>query len=110
MLLESLTLHDVGVYRGRQTMDLRPPSPDRPVTLVGGLNGGGKTTLLDAIQLAFHGRLSGPAQRGSYDEYLRRLVNRSANPSDGASVELAFRIHIEGKERQYRVRRSWRAR
>jgi len=45
MILHSLTLQNVGVYAGEQSVTFSR-DPDRPVTLVGGLNGAGKTTLI----------------------------------------------------------------
>ena len=51
MILDEITLTDFGIYGGSQSVELTPPSPDRPVVLFGGLNGGGKTTVLDALQL-----------------------------------------------------------
>ena len=52
MIFDEIVLHNFGVYRGRQSIQLAPPSADRPVVLFGGLNGAGKTTLLDALQLS----------------------------------------------------------
>lgn len=57
MILDEIILHDFGTYGGRQNITLTPDSPDRPIILFGGLNGGGKTTLLDALQLCFSGML-----------------------------------------------------
>ena len=37
MILDELTLHNFGVYAGRQTIKLTPPSPKKPIVLVGGL-------------------------------------------------------------------------
>jgi DNA sulfur modification protein DndD len=110
VILDELILHDVGVFAGRNRILLTPPSPARPVVLVGGLNGAGKTTILDAIHLVLYGPLSSPAARraGSYDAYLRSLIHTSARPSDGSAVELAFHAYIEGTESSYRIRRSWR--
>ena len=59
MLIRTLTLHDVGLYRGRHVFDLVPRTSDgyrRPIVLFGGHNGAGKTTLLESIQLCFYGR------------------------------------------------------
>ena len=109
MILDSITLHDFGVYAGHQQIDLTPPSPDRPIVLVGGLNGGGKTTLLDAIQLALFGELAHTSNRGSvpYSEYLRRSIHRNST-YDEASLSLSFRHFAEGSETRYEIRRSWR--
>src|SRR5262249_46811246 len=55
MILEQLTVRNFCLYRGEQAFDLSPVvagGRHRPIVLFGGINGGGKTTLLDAIQLA----------------------------------------------------------
>jgi DNA sulfur modification protein DndD len=110
VILDELVLHDIGVFAGRNQITLTPPNPAKPVILIGGLNGAGKTTILDAIHLVLYGPLSSPAARrsGSYDAYLRSLIHHSAKASDGAAVELAFHAHHEGAERSYRIRRFWR--
>ena len=81
-----------------------------PVVLIGGLNGSGKTSILDALQLALYGKLSQCSNRGelAYDEYLLRSINRAVLPTEGAGVELEFSHTIAGEQRRYRVRRSWR--
>ena len=55
MILESLTLHDFCLFRDRQKFNLAPINGEQPVILIGGLNGAGKTTILDAVQPAFYG-------------------------------------------------------
>lgn len=110
MILDQLTLENIGVFAGRNTIELTPPSPDRPIVLVGGLNGAGKTTILEAIHLALYGPLAEGFTRrtGSYDAYLRSLLHQPAATDDVASVELAFHAFSEGSSRSYRVRRAWR--
>jgi DNA sulfur modification protein DndD len=108
MHLHNLTLHDFGAYQGRQSLDLRV-KPKRPIVLIGGLNGCGKTTLLDAIQLVLYGpraRCSGRGNR-SYDSYLRESINRAADPSRGAQLQLEFSITVEGRPRTYELARTW---
>lgn len=109
MILDELTLHNFGLYAGRQTVELTPPAPDKPVILFGGLNGGGKTTLLDAIQLCLFGPHATISNRGtlSYPEYLSRSIHRGADLPE-AAIEIAFRHTVEGAEDQYRLHRSWR--
>ncbi|MBG0814641.1 DNA sulfur modification protein DndD [Planomonospora sp. ID82291] len=108
MLLHEITLENFGAYKGSNPLTLSP-KPGRPIILIGGLNGCGKTTLLDAIQLALYGsraRCSGRGAR-SYESFLRDSVNRQADPK-AASVTLHFSVMIEGTERQYEVERSWK--
>jgi DNA sulfur modification protein DndD len=109
VLLRQVVLHNFAGYRGRQVVDLAPPAPDRPVVLFGGLNGAGKTTLLDALQLVLYGKRARCAGRGnlSYDEYLRRSINRSVSDREGAAVELAFEATFDGQASSFRVHRSW---
>lgn len=108
MIIDKLKIVDFGVYEGEQQFDLTPPNPNQPVVLVGGLNGGGKTTFLDAIQLCLYGKFASCSnQEGlSYQEYLTRSINRNAEPKR-SSVELQFRHVTDGVEHTFRVTRSW---
>ncbi len=110
MILERIIIDNFGVYEGRQQIDLLPSSKRKPIILIGGMNGGGKTTLLDAFQLVLYGRnarCSGKGKR-NYLPYLRSMINRSADASEGASIELHFNRSIEGRIHRYKLRRFWR--
>lgn len=110
MILDQLVLQNVGVFAGRNEIDLAPPGDDRPVILFGGLNGAGKTTILESIHLALYGPLAeGSSRRAgkSYDAYLRSLIHLPVS-GDVSSVELAFHAFSEGESHDYRVRRVWR--
>jgi DNA sulfur modification protein DndD len=111
MIFDEIVLENFGVYRDRQSMVLSPPSPQKPVVLLGGLNGVGKTTFLDALQLTLYGKLARCSSRAnlSYDEFLRRSVHWAADPAKGASLEVEFRHTSEGEEHRYRVNRTWTA-
>ena len=53
MILNHLTLRNFCLYGGVQTLELAPAQRAgraAPIVLFGGINGGGKTTLLDAIR------------------------------------------------------------
>lgn len=110
MILDELTLHNFGIYGGRQSISLTPTNPKRPITLFGGLNGGGKTTLLDALQLCLYGQTARCSNRNglAYDEFLRRSIHRGASEPE-AAIEVAFRHTSNGKEQLFRLHRSWAA-
>jgi DNA sulfur modification protein DndD len=110
MILHRVTLENVGVYRGRHTIDLTPPDADRPVVLVGAMNGAGKTTLLGAVQLALYGARARGIERTrkGYKTHLKELINRSVDPAEGAAVELEFERRIDGNAVRYQIRRGWR--
>jgi DNA sulfur modification protein DndD len=112
MILERLVLHNFGVYAGRHVVELAPPSSQKPVVLLGGLNGGGKTTILDALQLALYGRMAHGSNRGDlgYEEYLRRTIHRGVDPHDGAALEIHLSRVVDGKVEEIAVRRSWSVR
>ncbi|QKW32077.1 DNA sulfur modification protein DndD [Nocardiopsis flavescens] len=108
MLLRKITLKNFGAYLGEQSLDLATDKR-HPIVLIGGLNGCGKTTLLDAIQLALYGpraRCSGRGNR-SYESYLRESINRQVDSREGARIALEFTLNVEGVERHYKVARRW---
>lgn len=108
MILDEITLENFGLYAGHQTIELTPSAAEKPIVLVGGLNGGGKTTLLDALQLCLFGPHAKLSNRGSlrYTDYLLGSVHQGATSQD-AAVEISFRRVVDGNQEHYRLRRSW---
>ena len=108
MILDSITLHNFGLYGGRQTIELTPPSRKRPIVLFGGMNGGGKTTFLDALQLCFFGPHAKTSSRRStaYRDYLASSIFRGATQQE-ASIGVTFRHMVEGSEDEYKLTRAW---
>ena len=110
MILDAIALKNFGVFGGRQEATLAPADVRKPIILFGGMNGGGKTTFLDAIQLALYGSKARCSGRGklAYRDYLRDMIHRGADPTDGAAIELRFRRAVDGEMHYYRLTRSWR--
>ena len=111
MILDELIVHDFGLYADRQKICLTPPTADKPIILFGGLNGHGKTTLLDALQLCLYGPFAKISNRNelSYQDYLSRCIYRNSITRE-AAIEIAFRHTVDGKEDHYRLYRSWHKR
>src|SRR5437773_4546024 len=112
MILQELIVKNFCLYRGEQSFDLTPATVSgrhRPIVLFGGINGGGKTTLLDAIQLALYGTRARCSKRTNlaYDEFLRQSIHHGVIGSEGAGVSLVFRYASGGEEHLYEVSRSW---
>ena len=110
MIFTELVLNNFGIYKGHHAINLRPVDSTRPIILLGGLNGGGKTTLLDALQLVLYGKFARCSKRGRlpYKDYLSQTINHHVDLSDGAFLELAFLNFEDGEQVNYRIRRFWR--
>ena len=109
MILDELVLNNIGTFAGKHSIVLTPTADDRPIILIGGLNGAGKTTFLDSIHLALYGNLANLSNRrsGSYEKYLRSLIHRGGENAHSASVELKFHAFQAGERHDYSVQRSW---
>ncbi|OCQ97800.1 DNA sulfur modification protein DndD [Nostoc sp. MBR 210] len=111
MIFLELVLQNFGPYSGKQVINLDPRIEEnpRPILLLGGMNGGGKTTLMDAIRLALYGQRAQCSTRGnlSYSDFLNQCVNSKATPTDKTRIELLFE-HIEDDQPvKYRIVRTW---
>lgn len=110
MLLERLAIENYGVYGGRAEVDLTA-TPDRPIVLVGGLNGAGKTTMFESIMVALYGRAYlGPRATGAqYRAFISDKIHRGRGGKKArrASVEVGLRLRHNGSEDSYMVARSW---
>lgn len=105
MIIKRLTLNDFGVYAGQNSFEF---TSDKPIVLVGGMNGRGKTTFLEAILLALYGSNSiayKESNYSTYGKYLRSYINKSSW-SQQASVELEF-VMSESTGREYVINRKW---
>lgn len=112
MILHKLTLNNVGLFRGTQTIHLTP-NGQGPIILIGGMNGAGKTTLLDAVRLCLYGKraLGNRVSHNEYYDYLSTMIHRrpdSVMPLNHAAVSLEFEYAHGGETKQYKVERSWR--
>ncbi|MEH1843520.1 MAG: DNA sulfur modification protein DndD [Nostoc sp.] len=111
MIFLELVLQNFGPYSGRQVINLDPRKDEnpRPIILLGGMNGGGKTTLMDAIRLALYGHRAQCSTRGnlSYNDFLNQCVNNKANPAEKTRIELVFEHIEDDKPVKYRIVRTW---
>ena len=112
MILHKLTLKDVGLFRGIQTVHLTPDC-GKPLILIGGMNGTGKTTLLEAVRLCLYGRraLGSRISQKEYNEFLSKMIHRNPNLAPApqqAAVSLEFEYARSNEKILFRVERSWR--
>ena len=107
MIIKRLTMFNFGVYAGINTFTF---NHQKPIALIGGMNGRGKTTFLEAILLALYGTNSTAYKESnykSYSQYLRAYVNKNNKDKD-CYVELEFN-NLETGEDTIMVRREWNA-
>ena len=115
MILHRLTLKNFGLFSGEQTFNLTPRTKynkRRPVILIGGKNGTGKTTILEAVRLCLYGprSLGNRVSRKEYHEYLASTIHHSQATliqSEGASIALEFEYAHSGEKNYYHVERRW---
>ena len=105
MIITRLSLKNFGVYAGLNTFEF---NGSKPIVLIGGMNGRGKTTFLEAVLLALYGANSfayHESKYKTYGQYLKAYVNTADNSLE-AYVELEFKLDPTTNER-YLINRSW---
>jgi len=109
MIIKQLTLENFGIYQGRHEVNLST-SANKPIILFGGLNGGGKTTFLDALQLVLYGKHAKCSNRGhqSYGNYLISTKNRYVGNDDTVEISLTFNHTTDTTTNEFVIVRSWK--
>lgn len=108
MYFTKVELQNFGIYKGTHEMCLTDKVGNRNITLVGGLNGRGKTTFHDAILIALYGKQALKyiqEKARSYDKLLLDHINKHAkNKETYVAVSLCL---DDGTN--IRVKRVWYA-
>lgn len=110
MIIKKLVLNNYGIYYGKNEFNFNV-SPDKNLIIIGGKNGSGKTTMLDAIKIALYGALvCGSRTVGkTYSEKIKSKINLKAisegNPN--SYVEIHVNLAQNGKLNEYCIKRSW---
>ena len=66
MIIDRLTMYNFGVYQGENTFQF---THEKPIVLIGGMNGRGKTTFLEAVLLALYGSNSIAFKESTHTTY-----------------------------------------
>ena len=112
MYFTKIELHNFGIYKGHHEMNLSNQVGNRNVTLIGGLNGRGKTTFLDAILLALYGKQALKyiqENARSYERLLAEHINKHATDDltyvavalcldDGTTLRVCRNWKLKGKK------------
>lgn len=109
MLLEKLSIENYGVYADKTTFVLST-TPKKPIILVGGLNGAGKSTIFECIMIALYGRsyLGRRITNKDYEEFIANKIHKyKGKRASHTSIEIAFRFYHNGNDDEYVINRSW---
>ena len=115
MIFTNLALNNIGPYRGKHEFNLKPEVDgvnSKPVILFGGLNGAGKTQILESIKLVLYGSASIGTRvtLTKYHDLLKRRTHKSKKTGiteNSASIILEFDHNFIGRTEHYTVIRSW---
>ena len=102
MIIRELVLHNFGVYASTNRFVFHG---DKPIVLIAGMNGRGKTTFLEAVLLSLYGSNSfayNESRYTTFGQYLKSYVNTSDGTLE-TYVDLEFSLESE----IYRVHREW---
>lgn len=113
MIFKELILENFGPYQGKNIINLTPQTEQNnaSIILIGGMNGGGKTTLIDSIKLALYGRRAECSTRKnlSYNDFLLESINRNATITETTKIELTFEHIINDQWIELKIIRHWQS-
>ena len=104
MFLNELTITNVGPFSDSQTVKFSQ-NENKPITLIGGENGLGKTTIINSLALVLFGsRSKRIIEFDNYGKYLSEMVHMGKERSE---IRLSFTRQVSGATKQYEVVREW---
>lgn len=114
-MLKRLEIENFGPFRGRHYLSLETDNKlnaHKPIIIIGGKNGTGKTTLFEAIKICLYGKFF-KGKRLSDTAYIKFINQKFHRYPDGnvaqyASVAIEFDYAKLGYVDNYFVKRSWK--
>jgi DNA sulfur modification protein DndD len=108
MIFKKLVLENYKIYYGNQILDFSiPKTQDSPyrknLILVGGLNGAGKTTILNAINYVLFGR-QGMSQKEFEDSFISAINDRAY---DEGHRECSLELTLEDENETITITVTW---
>lgn len=112
MMIQSLTICNFKNYCGEHTLDLSTdPDSGRNIILIGGMNGAGKTTIFEAVQLCMFGaQFQGKTlSKSKYDLFLRKAKNKisTRDGDDNFFIEALIKIDDVFPVYTITLKREW---
>lgn len=110
MQITNLVLDNFSSYEGVNKFDFTVKR-DKPIILIGGQNGAGKTSIFTAIKIALYGPLAFgyTGNNAFYSKKIKSFINDKAFQVQSFSSGVAIKIKIK-KEREikyYKIERKW---
>tara|TARA_B100002052_G_scaffold279199_1_gene286228 strand:- start:247 stop:2202 length:1956 start_codon:yes stop_codon:yes gene_type:complete len=111
MKLLNITLEDFKVYQGINTLDCDTLDNKKPLILIGGNNGAGKTSIIEAVKLCLYGDNAKQLLKDytSYNKFLEEIHNHQskARGKKNFSISLRFQMIEKGLKTVVLVKREW---
>jgi len=113
MIINSLRFSNYKAYSGLSEFNFVDFNRKKPLYLIGGVNGAGKTSIIEGLKLCLYGERSfrPNKQHKSYNKFLYSVHNynvRSEGDSDTHFfIEINFTLFEVGHSQVFRVKRSW---
>lgn len=108
MHFSRIELYNYGIYKGLHSLNLIDQTGNKNVTLVGGMNGRGKTTILDSIFLCLYGRKASEYITGKKEAYTKVLKDRINKSSEDKSTHIRLTMEMDDDENTIiSIVRSW---
>ena len=108
MHFSEIELYNFGIYKGQHNIELIDQRKEKNITLVGGMNGRGKTTILDAIFLCLYGRKAIEyivGKKEAYNKVLKDRINKSADDKT-THVKITM-VMDDDKDTVISIARTW---
>ncbi len=112
MKINNLTLYNFGFYYKENTFDFKLDNSQNNIILIGGENGAGKSTILEAIKLVLYGSLfmGFKTNTDSYLDFIQNRINYNAikEDHDYIYIKMNFDLLKEGNKSNYEIKRKWK--